>query len=124
MKNAGLFSFVAMLLSSPDATASYQMFCELSGTILSTPVQSQDVEFLFRVDSAREIEVEILGGGAEDCQTFVGTTVTVALEQEDAGNLEELVQGAKVLLERYDVDVFLTDTGAAFRSVKYVRNDL
>jgi hypothetical protein len=124
MKKIAVICLVATFASSPEALSSYQMFCELKGSVLSTPTKSEALEFEYAVESSREIEVEVLGSGTADCHLLQGQTVVVALNLKDAGDLGQIIKGAKIVLERYDVDVVNTQSGAITRSVKYVRKDI
>ena len=113
-----------MFAVSPEASASYSMFCELRGKVTSPPIQSKSLQFEFLIEEARDIEVDIIGKGNPDCHLWIGRRVDVILAIEDAGDPATLVEGAKLKLERYDLDVFDGETGAAFRSIKYVRKDI
>lgn len=99
------------------------MFCELRGKVASSPIQSTSLQFEFDVEEALDIEVDNLGPGNPDCHLFNGKRLDVILDLQDVGNAETIVEGAWLSLERFDIDVFDSESGAAFRSVKYVRKD-
>lgn len=113
----GLFSALSGTL------ASYQMFCEIEGKVVSTPVFSNFIAFEFAVSSSRDIEDEILGAGWLDCHLLLGKRIKVVLEPEDAGEHDQISVGARLTLERYEVDVILEQSGDIVRSVKHVRTD-
>ena len=124
MKKLVIVGIVVVFVNSPDASASYQMFCELDGTISSAPIQSDNVQFEFYVESAREVELEVIGRGEPDCHLYVGKKLAVILALKHAGDRKQLVEGARILLERYDIDVVNRKSGAMQRQVKYVRKDI
>jgi hypothetical protein len=123
MSRIATTGLLAIFLISPNASASYQMFCELRGKVASSPIQSTSLQFEFDVEEALDIEVDNLGPGNPDCHLFNGKRLDVILDLQDVGNAETIVEGAWLSLERFDIDVFDSESGAAFRSVKYVRKD-
>ena len=121
MKKIALVGLAIASAGSFDAIASYSMFCELSGEIVSTPVESEFLKFDVLVKTARDIEFETLGYGNPDCHLLQGRVITVALEKKVPGDSAKIVEGARIVLERYEMDVVNTKTGAVYRNVKHVR---
>lgn len=116
-----LLTLVIFSVGSPSLLASYQMFCELEGEIVSTPVLSEFIEFEFQVELASNLEVELLGSGEPDCHLMQGKRIKVILEPENAGDQTEIVAGARLTLQRYEIDVIREQTGDVVRSIKHVR---
>jgi len=100
------------------------MFCELSGEVVSAPIRSGVLKFKYRVQTARDIEIEGLGNGNPDCHHMLGRVISVVLEEENAGDIDQIVKGAIIILERYELDVVNANTGAMIRSVKHIRTDI
>ena len=123
MKNIRISSLIAMTCVAPDASASFQMFCELEGEVISSPRHTEVIEFQFKVEAAREIEVEILGPGNPGCHFFQGKTLDVVLDISDAAEIASISKGSRITLERYHINVILNETDSVVRSVKYVRTD-
>lgn len=96
------------------------MFCEMNGKIVSDPMRSEYIEFEFLVESVRDIEVDALGRGELDCHLMQGKTIHVILDREDAGDLKQVKEGARLTLERYDFDV-VNKESEIVRSIRYVR---
>ena len=119
-----LLALLGLFASPSAALASYQMFCEMDGEVVSTPTFSEFIEFEFQVTDSRDIEVEILGGGEPDCQLMTGKTITVVLEPKDAGDKTQISNGAQLTLERFEMDVILEKTGDVVRSIKHVRTGM
>ena len=116
-----LLILLAAINAPTTALASYQMFCEMEGRISSAPTFSTVIEFEFRVAESRQIDDETLGVGESDCHLLNGKTIAVALESDDAGDTSQIRQGARLVLQRYEVDVIVGSTGAVVRSIKHVR---
>lgn len=113
--------FSVFSLSPFSALGSYQMFCELDGEVVSTPIQSNYIEFAFLVASARDVEVEVLGSGEPDCHLIEGKRIRIVLEYGDAGDPAQIENTARLTLERYELDVVHQKSGNVVRSIKYVR---
>lgn len=109
--------------TSSPALASYSLFCELEGEVVSQPVRSETLAFDFAVRGARQLEVEGVDGGESDCHFLEGANIKVVLKHEDAGDLEQIVVGTKLYLERYEIDVIDRETGRVYRSIKHVRRN-
>ena len=105
------------------ALASFQMFCELEGEVVSTPVFTDIIAFEFEVSSSRDIEVDGLGTGWLDCHLLQGKRIEVALKPGDAGKRNQISLGDQLTLERYEIDVIVEQTGEITRSVKHVLPD-
>ena len=118
-----LLTILIAATSAPTtAFASYQMFCELEGEVLSIPTLSTLIEFEFRVTESHEIDDETLGISESDCHLLDGKTIAVALEADDAGDTAQIRRGARLVLRRYEMDVIVGSTGEVSRSIKHVRN--
>ena len=103
-----------------NASASYEIFCELKGKVVSEPVESDVLSFDFFVEQALDIELKDVGRGNKDCYHLQGKTVSVVIAGVDFGNIKSLSNGARISLQRYDVDVVDHKTGEIVRSVRYV----
>ncbi|MEM7348585.1 MAG: hypothetical protein AAF485_30525 [Chloroflexota bacterium] len=120
------FKFLVLLGTiaiSTEALASYEMFCKLTGKVISEPIGSEIIRFDFLVEEALDIRLKDVGWGNRDCHTLEGRTINVVLDVKDSSRYKEILKGAEINIERYDIDVVDNETGEIFRSVKYVRSD-
>lgn len=118
-----LFFIVACFAVSKSADASYQMFCELKGEVVTAEQQESFVRFKFRIDESRDIQLEGLGSGATDCHQLIEEEITIVLDFADAGNRSQIVPGARLSLERYEIDVYMNNDGQPIRSITHIRTD-
>jgi len=114
---------IVMFAMPPHAFASFMMFCELKGDVVSPPVRSEDVlEFEFVVRAAMDITITEAAQGNADCHVLEGERLTIILGVEDSGDPASIKMGAGLTLERYDIDAY-SESGAIVRSIKYVRSE-
>ena len=114
-----LLGLVAASLPATKAAASYQMFCEIGGVIVSQPSESDPIEFDFLVDEARELDVEGVGPGEPDCHLLVGERISVTLDPNIIDDDISFDVGQRLLLQRFEMDVIDRQTGGAVRSIRY-----
>ena len=119
-RTLSLLTFLGLLVDPSVTYASYRMFCEIKGEVVSAPTISKQIEFEFLVLSSRDIEVEGIGSGEANCHLMKGKTVTVVLDRQDTVDEAQILDGAQLTLERYEIDVILKQSGSVARSVKYV----
>ena len=121
--NALAVAVISIFAMPSHALASFMMFCELTGDVVSSPVRSEvAVEFGFLVRAATDLPIVDGSPGKTDCPIREGERLAIVLAIEDSGHPASIAQGASITLERYDVDV-QDDKGAIVRSIKYVRRE-